>query len=407
MRRCCTETTRKAALVLSLFFVGVDAHGSMIMPPARNSIDAEMNAWAGGKHPDTGHLQPYSCKCTNGTDTCNNGQSCFWFSNGCTPGCQKCSGNGNRYPNFDHCPNEKKDLKPSDMLLKNYTSEDPTFEWGTSYDIFKYNPWRAPGKAPVFDACGMAGGQQREGANAAAYDTTEVTRMGDLGSKVLKPRPSGTVWRKGGIAHTRWQLTANHGGGYQYRLCPVGEELTEACFQKMPLAFATETHMLRFANASEDHEIKAMDVKEGGGVGWRLIPMPNVRHEPCDVNMTALGKHCQFSCPGCGPPEYAFDESCPSVCAEYYPNTPDYRHKEPVSPFPNPVAGKGQTSFAVEDTLTVPADIPAGEYVLGWRWDCEQTSQIWNSCADISIADSEEFAAENSLPAGGRRFQLV
>ena len=24
----------------------------------------------------------------------------------------------------------------------------------------------------------------------------------------------------------------------------------------------------------------------------------------------------------------------------------------------------------------VPADLPAGDYVLGWRWDCEQTSQV-------------------------------
>ena len=37
-----------------------------------------------------------------------------------------------------------------------------------SYDIFKFNPWRAPGKAPVFDSCGMAGGRTTEAFNAAA-----------------------------------------------------------------------------------------------------------------------------------------------------------------------------------------------------------------------------------------------
>ena len=30
-------------------------------------------------------------------------------------------------------------------------------------------------------------------------------------SKTLKPRPSGTVWRRGEIARTRWQQSANHG----------------------------------------------------------------------------------------------------------------------------------------------------------------------------------------------------
>ena len=86
-------------------------------------------------------------------------------------------------------------------------------------------------------------------------------------------------------------------------------------------------------------------------------------------------------------------------------------------------------SFVVEDILKVPDNISAGEWVVGWRWcdhgstahcwarravapnpcsralvdvtgylllmfvgadvavcrDCEQTSQIWSTCADITI----------------------
>ena len=30
-------------------------------------------------------------------------------------------------------------------------------------------------------------------------------------------------------------------------------------------------------------------------------------------------------------------------------------------------------------------DIEPGEYVLSFRWDCEQTPQIWNGCSDITI----------------------
>lgn len=33
---------------------------------------------------------------------------------------------------------------------------------GSVQDLFKFNPWRAPGKAPVFDSCGMAGGNYYE-----------------------------------------------------------------------------------------------------------------------------------------------------------------------------------------------------------------------------------------------------
>ena len=88
---------------------------------------------------------------------------------------------------------------------------------GTLEDIWKFNPWRAPGKAPVADSCGMAGGNTFEVFNAGAYNATKFARQGDLG-KVLPPRPSGTVWKRGTVARTRWQLTASHAGGYQYRL---------------------------------------------------------------------------------------------------------------------------------------------------------------------------------------------
>merc|ERR1712110_946542 len=41
-------------------------------------------------------------------------------------------------------------------------------------------------------------------------------------------------------------------------------------------------------------------------------------------------------------------------------------------------------AFSIVDEIQVPST--PGEYVLSWRWDCEQTDQVWNSCADITIA---------------------
>merc|ERR1712050_156822 len=41
--------------------------------------------------------------------------------------------------------------------------------------------------------------------------------------------------------------------------------------------------------------------------------------------------------------------------------------------------------FSVVDEVQVPTK--KGEYVLSWRWDCEQTDQVWNSCADIVITN--------------------
>ena len=43
---------------------------------------------------------------------------------------------------------------------------------------------------------------------------------------------------------------------------------------------------------------------------------------------------------------------------------------------------------SIIDELIIPAGISPGRYVLGFRWDAEQTSQVWNSCADINIVGS-------------------
>lgn len=52
---------------------------------------------------------------------------------------------------------------------------------------------------------------------------------------------------------------------------------------------------------------------------------------------------------------------------------------------PTDCSGVWPTTLYVEDTVIIPADIEPGEYVLGWRWDCEETTQIWQSCSDITI----------------------
>ena len=363
-------------------------HASLIMPPSRNAIDSTLPAWSNGKHPNTGWIEPYNCGCTNGTEAeCNSGQSCFWFSQGCTIGCEACDGQGQRYPSWDHCPGT---TKPSNFvdgtyLDKKWWTANQNAAPGSYEDIWRFNPWRAPGHAPIFDACGMAGGVQTEMFNAGAYNTTAFAKQGDLGSEVLPARPSGTVWTRGGVAKTRWQMTARHGGGYQYRICPKASKLTEACFQKSPLEFAnTKTHRILF----DDHivTIPATLVSDGPAKGWMRMPVPDTDVHPCDYKVPP-GTHCAHGkwCPGCGAPWYAADAACPTNCAKAFPGLPANASAD-LSIFPNPLPeGIDFHSYAIEDELKVPADLPAGEYVLGWRWDAEMTSQVWNSCADITV----------------------
>jgi hypothetical protein len=56
----------------------------------------------------------------------------------------------------------------------------------------------------------------------------------------------------------------------------------------------------------------------------------------------------------------------------------------------NPLALGGASgvegfSYSVVDEVEVPAELEAGDYLLSWRWDAEQSAQIWQNCADITL----------------------
>ena len=40
--------------------------------------------------------------------------------------------------------------------------------------------------------------------------------------------------------------------------------------------------------------------------------------------------------------------------------------------------------YVIIDEVKVPK-LPSGRYVLSWRWDAEQTAQVWTNCAVIEI----------------------
>jgi hypothetical protein len=48
-------------------------------------------------------------------------------------------------------------------------------------------------------------------------------------------------------------------------------------------------------------------------------------------------------------------------------------------------SGVWTNNITMYDYLRVPEHLKPGEYVLGFRWDCESSAQIWQSCADVKI----------------------
>eukprot|EP00037_Helgoeca_nana_P010731 m.94655 g.94655 ORF g.94655 m.94655 type:complete len:351 (-) comp20381_c0_seq1:152-1204(-) len=339
----------------------VIGHGAMLLPPPRNAIDSTIpgNNWGNGTN-STGKIEILHCSCTNGTEACRPGQSVFWFSQGCTPGCDSCDHNGQRVPFWDHCnATRKTPFKPT--LDPIYRSANRNATPGGPHDIWVFQPWRSPGLAPVSDSCGMAGGSPVPVFNGGEYTTTIYAKQGDLGSKQLKPRPTGMTWKAGDVANVSWYLAFNHGGGYKFRICPKSETLNEECFQKPEhqLEFASTEHIVLLKEGPQ--AISNTIVQHGGGVGWMLnpIPMPNFVGSDCDD----MNGHPCHGCP----------------CGSGYPggNT--------NTSFPNPFGrDRAGQNTAIVDLIRVP-QVPAGDYVVGFRWDCETSSQVWTQCSDITI----------------------
>ena len=179
-----------------------------------------MNWGSGNTH--TGTIEPLGVQCQNGTAPCKPGQSVFWFSQGCTPGCKSCDANGTRFANWDHCAHERTAPFRPTLNLPKYRSANRNATPGSPEDVWKFMPWRSPGKSPVADPCGMAGGSPVPVFNGGEYLPTThrdasgrnyTLKQGDLGSHVLRPRPTGVVWKRGGIVNASWYIAFNHGGG--------------------------------------------------------------------------------------------------------------------------------------------------------------------------------------------------
>lgn len=436
-------------------------------------------------------------------------ESLYWYQVGCMIGCT-CSGGGKEtYPSLESV-NCKNPIEPTNTEVSGLTwnahFQSPRQDWN------KYMPWRAPGSAIPLDACGIASGFLPTAAVQFPHQFSTTISQGAKGSEL----PTGhiTTWTVNSVVEASFSLTVNHGGGYQYRVCPKSNnnDLSNDCFEQNPLSFATDTHIVTLKDAGgKQFEIPATDVSVGvrpTGSSWRRLPLPACN---CDLgsncspastpdqyksyNTTTLAAkpygHCttglQFEAPHlksiwpygygyyvatlggehisnarCG--GYSDSDSCHKVngCSWYVERNTCYETKKiddskkpndkdglgiGVSPcakqmdkvscvatLANTQAGtnqyctwfdndvkkvcydaekykarrqlKEQTSnmknnnydmnWSITDKLRAPS-VP-GDYVLQWRWDNEQTPQIWTTCADIKVTDGSTSSSASLTP---------
>lgn len=280
-----------------------------------------------------------------------------WFNQGCYPGCKSCIGGNFSFdkPECDGTPLEPAITNPEERTIF------PETDSGSDDDLSKYNPWRNPGRAPVLDPCGLMGGWTSDNSVNGGFVVPPHV-VGEKGSS-LPPLPIQTEWVAGSVVEVEWAMAANHGGGYQWRLCPKGQESSEDCFASSPLDFASNSTFLSFLRTGDRVEIPAVRVTVGTfpeNSEWRKNPIPT-----CWDNQGSgwgLPNPYMPLYNFCTRPMFQPPEGCDRSCWGY-----NMRKNMP----------------SIIDQVKVP--VTTGDFVLQWRWDCEHTAQVWTSCSDVTI----------------------
>ena len=304
----------------------------------------------------------------NGTVTGEIGQACFYFSNGCALGCDTCDGSSRGpiptskdphwHRKFNLCNRSLDAFDTPICKNKAWRTVNTDVECGAADDWYYFSPWRAPGSAPVMDSCGVAGGHQPpDGGFGGIFVNTTHDKLGDFGSKVLPAMPPQATWKRGQDYEVTWTIEANHGGGYLYRLAPADGPLDEATFGKIPLPFVGQQG-LRWGggpkHGGSEIFFNGTYADEGTtppGSKWVVNPIP--RND-------WTGQH--------------------GVQSGFEPHCDDLKKCQGMTDGSSAVP-----DLEIVDRVLIPADTPPGKYVLGWRWDCEESNQIWQSCSDIEV----------------------
>merc|ERR1719263_1235309 len=105
------------------------------------------------------------------------------------------------------------------------------------------------------------------------------------------------------------------------------------------------------------------------GSTWQMNPIPGYV-----IEKDGGGSYCSEPGPGCR----WFEPPCYDPASE----NPDVLGQGLCS-------GEWLTKVTTYDQLRVPEHLEPGEYVLGFRWDCESSAQIWQSCADVTITAAD------------------
>ena len=315
------------------------------MMVADGSIVYDYNGQKAGRQCRAGCDIPYKVICHD-KFTCESfdgfpGCGCYWYTNNTQ--IEKPTLFDDKLRTFAHAPNQNQVL---------------------------YHPWRAPGSAPIDSPCGVAGGNLHGCKGGKCNFRKGGYGYGPRAEEIdFRYEFYVTTFKLGSDIEVAFGITANHGGGYSYRLCKIPEEgvagLTEKCFQSNHLEFVGDKQWIQYGeDKSTRIEIPAVRTSNGTfpeGSQWTKNPIP-----------ACIGGLGGF---------YYDSAECPAG-TQFKPPKPDLygfgvNSKHTFPPF----------QFNIVDLVKIPVDLEAGHYVLSFRWDVEQTPQVWNTCASVDLVE--------------------
>lgn len=363
------------AVCLLLLVSSADAHGILTKPASRAAAALHGNGDASMQH---GGLCPTNGGgCSGGGCVSNN--ACAWYG---------------LY------------TVPRNVSVWNPTLPDAFRTWH-NYEPYTYQtiveatpgvliskPWLAPGSRAITTPCGTS---------------DNGTSMLDL------PSTPGAVWKRGGTAEVAWGVSANHGGGYAYRLCPVGRGATEACFQQNHLQFEGGSSWVQYGNDEAGRIPFASQTLDIGtvpkGSQWNKNPIPAcVRtsagcpscfyskfHPDCSIKNQTCSSSCKFGM--CQPKCAGACAHSPKIsagCVGENFNGTQFPERVPgvsggtVGSWPGVLSAQQPSNtvganYSIVDRVKVPAALKPGKYLLSWRWDVEGSAEIFAQCADVKV----------------------
>jgi len=221
----------------------------------------------------------------------------------------------------------------------------------------------------------VASGRPYPGGRPWAEPGKSVSNVGPCGQKSYgqktnwnKPDPVAgwgaiqQTFTEGSIVDVEWCVSnlADHGGLYSYRLCT-----NESLVQK----FLDAAH-----TPDEDEMAQLEQCFDKGILACTDVPGQECPIHP-DCKDETWGCHKSTAWFNCGPKDSGRCQSRGQGSCE--------AHKGPGT--------------LLRDKVRLPAGYSSKHTLLGFRWDCQDTPQLWLNCADIAITPRSSNASNTVL----------